>query len=95
MADEDAAPGTSLIRLRRKGVAADVLLADDAGNDHYRSGFVGTPNVPRGLKRAAGAAVRKQLPGLKTDAWRVGTTLMFDGGVTPRWIEKRLRQGSV
>lgn len=93
IADEDAAPGTSLLRLRRKGVAADLVLADDAGDGRYRSGFVGTPNVPRGLKRAAGAAVREQLPGLKADAWRVGTTLMFDGGVTPRWIEKRLRQG--
>ena len=93
IADEDAAPGTSLIRLRRKGVAADVVLADDVGDGRYKSGFVGTPNVPRGLKRVAGAAVREQLPGLKPDAWRVGTTLMFDGGVTPKWIEKRLRQG--
>ena len=82
IADEDAAPGTSLIRLRRKGVAVDVVLGDDVGNERYGSGFVGTPNAPRGLKRVAGAAVREQLPGLKPDAWRVGTTLMFDGGVT-------------
>jgi hypothetical protein len=92
-ADEDAAPGTSLIRLRRKGVAADVVLDDDAGNGRYRSGFVGTPKVPRAMKRVVGAAVQEQLPGSQIDGWRVGTTLMFDGGVTAEWIKKRLRQG--
>jgi hypothetical protein len=90
---DDAAPGTSLIRLRRKGVRADVILANDLGNGRYASGFIGTRAVPRSARRVAALAMKKQLPGLQPDDWRVGTTLYFDGGVTPEWIEKRLRYG--
>ena len=93
VADEDAAPGTSLIHVTRRGVSADVVLADDKGDGWYASGFLGTTSVPRAARAGAQKAVTAELPAIQPDDWRVGVTLYFDGGVTADWIANRIAYG--
>ena len=68
-----------------------LLLGDRAENSNlYASGFVGSSVIPDVAKRGARTALRRGQRRVKPNAWRVGVTLFFDGGVTAEWVGRRL-----
>jgi hypothetical protein len=87
------ADATATIVLRKGAALVEVVLGDRAEDSNlYASGFVGSPVVPAAVKRGARTALRRG-PRLRPDAWRVGVTLSFEGGVTAEWVGRRLEYG--
>jgi hypothetical protein len=87
------ADATATIVLRKGAALVEVVLGDRAEDSNlYASGFVGSPVVPAAVKRGARTALRRG-PRLRPDAWRVGVTLSFEGGVTAEWVRQRLEYG--
>ena len=88
------ADATATVALRRGAVVAEVVLGDRADDSNlYGSGLVGSPVIPAAAKRGARGALRRGKVRLHPDAWRVGVTLSFDGGVTAEWVGRRLEYG--
>jgi hypothetical protein len=85
---------TATVALRKGAAVVEVVLGDRAEDSNlYASGFVGSPVIPAAAKRRARKALRRGQPRLHPDAWRVGVTLNFDGGVTAEWVGQRLEYG--
>ena len=81
---------TATIALRKGTAVAQVVLGDrDEASNLYASGFVGSLVVPEAAKRGGRKALHRQLR-VRPNAWRVGVTLSFDGGVTAEWVGRRL-----
>ena len=88
------ADATATVALRRGATVVDVVLGDRVEDSNlYASGVVGSPVIPAAATRGARTALRRAKPRLRPDAWRVGVTLSFDGGVTAAWVGQRLEYG--
>ena len=88
------ADATATVALRKGAAVAEVVLGDRVEESNlYGSGFVGSNVLPAAAKRGARTALRRGKPRLRPDAWRVGVTLSFDGGVTAAWVGQRLEYG--
>jgi hypothetical protein len=88
---EDA---TATVALRKGAAVAEVVLSDrDEDSNLYASGFVGSVVVPAAAKRGGRKALHRAQRRVRPNAWRVGVTLSFDGGVTAEWVGRRLEYG--
>jgi hypothetical protein len=90
--DREGAPAT--VMLRKGSVVGEVVLSERTeGSNLYASGFVGSPVLPPAAKRGARTALRRDQPGVRPDAWRIGVSLYFEGGVTPEWVGQQIVRG--
>jgi hypothetical protein len=88
------ADATATVALRKGAAVVEVVLGDRAEDSNlYASGFVGSPVIPVAMKRGARKALRRGPLRVRSNNWRVGVTLSFEGGVTAEWVGRRLEYG--
>jgi hypothetical protein len=85
---------TATVELHKGKAAAEVTLSGPCEiPGQYTSGFLGSPSVSRAAMRGVRNALRRDRARLRADAWRVGVTLYFEGGVTAEWLALRIQAG--
>ena len=86
---------TAVVELRKGKTVAEVTLGNPSEGDPglYTSGFLGSRTSPRAAMEGARKALRRDQPRLRPNAWRVGVTLHFEGGVTAEWLARRIQEG--
>jgi hypothetical protein len=89
----DCGDATATVMLRKGSVAGEVVLGDRVEANLYASGFVGSPVVRLMAKRGARTALCGNYPSVRPDAWRVGVSLHFEGGVTADWVGLEIARG--
>ena len=87
-------PPTATVALRKGAAVVEVVLGDRVEDSNlYASGFIGSPVIPAAVKRGARTALRRGPLRVRSNNWRVGVTLSFEGGVTAGWVGRRLEYG--